>query len=51
MDIWVEGYAATGDRSGASYICSVNAPTFREACIKAHNMGLFNGYGNFNKDI
>ena len=34
-DVWSEGYAATGDRSGARLEGQVDAETFPEACRKA----------------
>jgi hypothetical protein len=32
--IWMEGYAATGEKSTAQYVGSVKAKSFKEACIK-----------------
>lgn len=35
FDIWVEGYATTGDRSPCRHVCSgIEAETFEEACQK-----------------
>lgn len=33
FDIWIEGYAATGEHSPASYIGKAMGETFEEACI------------------
>lgn len=33
-EIWMEGYAATLDRGTAEYVSSVEAESFKEACIK-----------------
>lgn len=31
-EIWIEGYAATGERAGASYLGKAIGETFAEAC-------------------
>jgi hypothetical protein len=33
FEIWMEGFAATGESAGASSHGEVEAPTFREACV------------------
>jgi len=33
-DIWCEGYAATGERSGATYFGAAKGHSFKEACDK-----------------
>lgn len=33
-EIWCEGYACTGDRGVATLLATVEAETFKEACIK-----------------
>lgn len=34
FEVWTEGYAASGESSGAIFHGSVDADTFDEACIK-----------------
>jgi hypothetical protein len=34
FDVWIEGYRATGQSAGASYLGSAEANTFEEACDK-----------------
>jgi hypothetical protein len=34
FQIWMEGYAATGESAPACFVTSVEAPTFQEACNK-----------------
>lgn len=45
--IYVEGYAATGQRGGAKRVCSARGETFGDACVNAYMEGKFEGYGNF----
>ena len=33
-EVWSEGYVCTGDRQGATHHGSVEARSFKEACIK-----------------
>lgn len=33
FEIWIEGYAATGESSSASYLGKAKGNTFREACL------------------
>lgn len=35
FNVWVEGYVATGERAGATFLGAVEAETFPEACRKA----------------
>lgn len=49
-DIWVEGYAASGDRGVAQRVCTVEADTFSDACIKANKSGKFQGFGTFDPE-
>jgi len=47
FDIWAEGYRATGQSSGATYLGSEKAETFRQACKKhARKDSQFNYYFN-----
>lgn len=48
-NIWVEGYAATGDRGIAQRITSAVGESFKDACIRANQAGKFQGYGNFDE--
>ena len=49
-DIWAEGYAVTGNRSGANFICKSSGVTFKDACQAAHRAGKFEGYGRYDPD-
>ena len=33
-EIWMEGYAATGESGTAQYVGSIKAKSFKDACIK-----------------
>ena len=50
FEIYVEGHQATGSSSTAQLITTQEAPSFREACIRAHQRGAFKGYGEFNPE-
>jgi hypothetical protein len=41
-EVWAEGYAATGEHGTASYVGSVEASSFEEACRLLHDPA---GYG------
>lgn len=49
--IWAEGYHCTGDRSGARFICTSEGKDFKDACIRAHRQGKFEGHGSFDPGI
>lgn len=34
MDVWIEGFRATGEIGSARKLCTVNSDTLREACDK-----------------
>lgn len=34
FEIWMEGYAATGERSGTTYHGTILANSFKDACVK-----------------
>lgn len=40
FEVWTEGYAATGESSGAIFHGKVMAESFDEACIKLLGRGL-----------
>lgn len=42
-NVWAEGYAATGERGTATFVGSVRAATFVDACRILHN----DGWGQF----
>jgi hypothetical protein len=46
FEIWMEGYAATGESAEAKKIAMVEAPTFREACTIAMSRPPWND-GNY----
>lgn len=35
FEVWLEGYAATGERGTAQYLGKQKATSFKEACIQA----------------
>jgi len=43
-ELWLEGYVATGNRSGARYLGIFVAPTFKEACDLWGNRHANKGY-------
>jgi hypothetical protein len=45
-EIWSEGYAATGQRSGAVHMGTANGNTFRDACDNLFNNLQDRGYYN-----
>ena len=46
-DIWIEGYAATGERGSAQRVTIAQGESFKEACVNAYQRGKFHGYGSF----
>lgn len=34
-EVWIEGYAATGDRANARFLGKFSGPDFKSACIEA----------------
>ena len=50
-DIWVEGYAATGQTGSHQMMAKgVEADTFKEAVIKFSKTEEAEGYGHFNEE-
>lgn len=51
FEIWVEGYSALGNKNIASFIGSVEAKSFEEACIKKCSSKRFQAnYGTFDSN-
>lgn len=51
FNLWIEGYSATGEHSGASCIGKANGDTFIEACrnfATKENQRKFGGYSEQN---
>lgn len=48
IDLWVEGYAATGEHGRAQHLGSWAGPTYREAVLQWHqSRWTYSRYGNF----
>jgi hypothetical protein len=49
FEIWSEGYACTGERGDATYLGSVKANSFKEACDKLFSSEEHKVYYNSEK--
>ena len=50
-NVWMEGYAATGEYACATYLGNYTGKNFKEACIKAlkrnkYDMSYYNEHAN-----